>query len=184
MPVLARNVVATSQPLAAQAGPAHADEGRQRGGCGARHRDRADRASSRPATASAATRSASCGTASKLHGLNASGRSPAAWTPDRFKGMTAMPHARLGLGHRSGRGVRLGRAVGALRQAAVRRSVRARDPLRGRRLHGLADDRAPVGEAGAELQDQSRASPSTSCRAGARRQPGEKFVASRTRRRR
>ena len=27
----------------------------------------------------------------KLHGLNASGRSPAAWTPDRFKGRTAMP---------------------------------------------------------------------------------------------
>jgi gamma-glutamyltranspeptidase/glutathione hydrolase len=27
----------------------------------------------------------------KLHGLNASGRSPAAWTPDRFKGLDAMP---------------------------------------------------------------------------------------------
>src|SRR5215475_16164574 len=27
----------------------------------------------------------------KLHGLNASGRSPVAWTPERFKGRTAMP---------------------------------------------------------------------------------------------
>ena len=27
----------------------------------------------------------------KLQGLNASGRSPAAWTPDRFKGLSAMP---------------------------------------------------------------------------------------------
>ena len=28
----------------------------------------------------------------QIHGLNASGRSPAAWTPDRFKGMSIMPH--------------------------------------------------------------------------------------------
>src|ERR1700757_4042822 len=28
---------------------------------------------------------------SKLHGLNASGRSPAAWTPERFTGRTTMP---------------------------------------------------------------------------------------------
>ncbi|MEO8249588.1 MAG: gamma-glutamyltransferase family protein [Burkholderiales bacterium] len=29
----------------------------------------------------------------ELHGLNASGRSPAAWTPDRFKSLAAMPDA-------------------------------------------------------------------------------------------
>ena len=28
---------------------------------------------------------------SQLHGLNASGRSPAGWTPDRFSGLDAMP---------------------------------------------------------------------------------------------
>ena len=27
----------------------------------------------------------------KLHGLNASGRSPAAWTPERFAGRAMMP---------------------------------------------------------------------------------------------
>ena len=27
----------------------------------------------------------------RLHGLNASGRSPAAWTPDRFRGRSGMP---------------------------------------------------------------------------------------------
>ena len=41
-PILARNIVATSQPLAAQAGPAHAAARRQRRGRGAGHRHRAD----------------------------------------------------------------------------------------------------------------------------------------------
>ena len=30
----------------------------------------------------------------ELHGLNASGRSPAAWTPDYFRGKAAMPAKR------------------------------------------------------------------------------------------
>ena len=45
----------------------------------------------------------------KLHGLNASGRSPAGWTLDRFKSRARDAAARLGLGHgaraRSARGV-------------------------------------------------------------------------------
>ena len=49
----------------------------------------------------------------KLHGLNASGRSPAAWTPEYFRGKTGDAGARLGHGHRAGRRVGLGRAARA-----------------------------------------------------------------------
>ena len=47
--------------------------------------------------------------------------------------------ARLGHGLDSRRGVGLGGAVPPLRQAAVRRPLRAGDPLRARRLRGVAD---------------------------------------------
>ena len=57
--------------------------------------------------------------------------------------------ARLGSGHDSRRGLRLGRAVAALRHAAVRRPVRAGDPLRARRLRGVADRRRKMGAGGA-----------------------------------
>ena len=91
----------------------------------------------------------------KLHGLNASGRSPAAWTPDRFKGRTAMPDTRLGFRYRAGRGLRVGSALGTLRQAPLRRSFRAGDPLRVRGLHGVPRHRAPVGKAGALARARS-----------------------------
>jgi gamma-glutamyltranspeptidase / glutathione hydrolase len=89
-PLFARNVVATSQPLAAQAGL----------GMLARGGNAADAAL---ATAIALTvvEPTSNGIGSdafcllwdggKLHGLNASGRSPAAWTPERFAGLEEMP---------------------------------------------------------------------------------------------
>src|SRR5438270_11410182 len=89
-PVLAENAVATSQPLAAQAGL-------QMLAAGGSALD--------AALAAAITLSlvepVSNGIGSdayaivwdgkRLHGLNASGRSPALWTPDYFKGKNAMP---------------------------------------------------------------------------------------------
>src|SRR3990172_1606288 len=90
MPVLAKNVVATSQPLAAQAGLSMM----QKGG-------NAVNAALAAAITLTVVEPTSNGIGSdafcilwdgkKLHGLNASGRSPAAWNLDRFKGKTAMP---------------------------------------------------------------------------------------------
>jgi len=90
MPVLARNVVATSQPLAAQAGLRMLLKG-----------GNAVDAILATAITLTVVEPTSNGIGSdafcilwdgkKLHGLNASGRSPAAWTPDRFKGKEAMP---------------------------------------------------------------------------------------------
>ena len=90
MPILARNCVATSQPLAAQAGLRMLMKG-------------GSAVDAVLATAIALTvlEPTSNGIGSdafailwdgkKLQGLNASGRSPAAWTPARFKGLDAMP---------------------------------------------------------------------------------------------
>ena len=90
MPVLAKNVVATSQPLAAQAGLSMM----QKGG-------NAVDAALAAAITLTVVEPTSNGIGSdafcilwdgkRLHGLNASGRSPAAWNPDRFKGHAAMP---------------------------------------------------------------------------------------------
>src|SRR5689334_19722662 len=90
MPILARNAVATSQPLAAQAGLSMLYKGG----------NAADAAIAGAITLTV-VEPTSNGIGSdafailwdgtKLHGLNASGRSPEAWAPDRFKGKTAMP---------------------------------------------------------------------------------------------
>src|SRR6201995_5446846 len=90
MPVLARNVVSTSQPLAAQAGLAML----MKGG------NAVDAALATAITLTIVEPTgngigsdafAILGDGSQLHGLNASGRSPAAWTQERFQGRTAMP---------------------------------------------------------------------------------------------
>jgi gamma-glutamyltranspeptidase/glutathione hydrolase len=90
MPVLARNVVATSQPLAAQAGLRMLLKG-------------GNAFDAIVATAAALTvveptmngigsdAFALAWDGGELHGLNASGRSPAAWGPQRFAGRSAMP---------------------------------------------------------------------------------------------
>ena len=88
--VLGRNMVSTSQPLAAQAGLAMLQAG-----------GNAVDAAVAAAMALTVVEPTGCGIGSDafaivsapdgLHGLNASGRAPAAWAPDRFKGMEAMP---------------------------------------------------------------------------------------------
>lgn len=89
-PVLARNVVATSQPLAAQAGLAMMRAG-----------GNAVDAALAAAIALTVVEPTSNGVGGdafcilwdgrELHGLNASGRSPAGWTRDRFAGLTQIP---------------------------------------------------------------------------------------------
>lgn len=84
-PVLARNVVCTSQPLAAQAGLAMLADGGS-----------AVDAALAAAITLTLVEPVSTGIGSdafaivwdgeRLHGLNASGRSPASWTPDYFRG--------------------------------------------------------------------------------------------------
>jgi gamma-glutamyltranspeptidase / glutathione hydrolase len=90
MPVLAANVVATSQPLAAQAGLRMLLKG-------------GNAADAIVATAITLTvvepvmngigsdAFALLWDGTTLHGLNASGHSPAAWTPERFAGLERMP---------------------------------------------------------------------------------------------
>ncbi len=90
MPILARNVVATSQPLAAQAGLRMLMKGGS-----------AVDAVLASAIALTVLEPTSNGIGAdafailwdgkQLRGLNASGRSPAAWTPERFKDLPAMP---------------------------------------------------------------------------------------------
>ena len=90
MPVFAKNIVATSQPLAAQAGLRMLLKG-----------GNAVDAALATAIALTVVEPASNGIGSdafaivwdghKLHGLNASGRSPQSWTPDRFSGLEKMP---------------------------------------------------------------------------------------------
>lgn len=89
-PVFARNIVATSQPLAAQAGIRMLLKGG----------NAADAALAAAITLTVVEPTgnglgsdafAIIWDGNALHGLNASGRSPAAWSPDRFAGMDAMP---------------------------------------------------------------------------------------------
>jgi gamma-glutamyltranspeptidase / glutathione hydrolase len=90
MPILARNAVATSQPLAAQAGLSMLSKG-----------GNAVDAALATAITLTVVEPTSNGIGSdafailwdgsKLHGLNASGRSPDGWSLDRFKGKSTMP---------------------------------------------------------------------------------------------
>src|SRR6516162_3148462 len=90
MPTFARNVVATTQPLAAQAGL----EMLRQGG-------NAIDAAIATAITLTIVEPVSCGLGSdgfaivwdgaRTHGLNASGRSPAATTLDKFRGMKTIP---------------------------------------------------------------------------------------------
>jgi gamma-glutamyltranspeptidase/glutathione hydrolase len=90
MPILANNVVSTSQPLAAQAGLGMMLKGG--------NAVDAIVATAISLTVLEPTSNGIGGDAfcilwdgQKMHGLNASGRSPAAWNLDRFKGLDTMP---------------------------------------------------------------------------------------------
>lgn len=90
-PVLARNVVAASQPLATQAGLRMLE-------CGGNAIDAALAAAITltvvEPTGNGIGSDAYCilWDGKELHGLNASGRSPAGWTPERFAAHTTFPH--------------------------------------------------------------------------------------------
>jgi gamma-glutamyltranspeptidase/glutathione hydrolase len=90
MPVLARNCVATSQPLAAQAGLRMMLKG---GNAVDAILASAISLTVLEPTSNGIGSDAFCilWDGKQLKGLNASGRSPAAWTPDWFKGKTEMP---------------------------------------------------------------------------------------------
>jgi gamma-glutamyltranspeptidase/glutathione hydrolase len=90
MPVLARNCVATSQPLAAQAGLRMMLKG---GNAVDAILASAISLTVLEPTSNGIGSDAFCilWDGKQLKGLNASGRSPAAWTPDWFKGKSAMP---------------------------------------------------------------------------------------------
>ena len=138
--VLARHgMVATSDPLASQAGLEMLRQGRQRHRRGGgdrrgarrhvaerhRHRRRSLRASSGSAKEQ------------KLYALNAAGRAPAGWTPEFFTEQArAEAGARQRRQRRDGarRDRRLRRAAEALRHDDVQGDVRARGADRGRRL--------------------------------------------------
>src|SRR5450432_4622145 len=91
-PILARNVVATSQPLATQAGISMLQAG-------------GNAVDAALATAIALTICEPCSNGlgsdlfaivwdgGELVGLNASGRAPSAWSPARYAGQAAMPRA-------------------------------------------------------------------------------------------
>jgi gamma-glutamyltranspeptidase/glutathione hydrolase len=88
--VLADNIVATSQPLAAQAGLSMLAKGGSA----------ADAAIAAAITLTVVEPTgngvgsdafAILWDGTQLHGLNASGRAPGAWTPDRFEGLSSMP---------------------------------------------------------------------------------------------
>jgi gamma-glutamyltranspeptidase/glutathione hydrolase len=90
MPVLARNTVSTSQPLAAQAGLRMLLKG---GNAVDAVLATAISLTVLEPTSNGIGSDAFCilWDGKKLHGLNASGRSPAGWSLDRFKGEPAMP---------------------------------------------------------------------------------------------
>ena len=84
--------------------------------------------------------------------------------------------ARLGHRHDSRRRVGLGRAVAALRRAALRRPVRARDPLRARRLRGVAGRRREMGAAPSPHMPRDLGWSEHFLPRGRAPTPGERFV--------
>ena len=122
LPVFARNVVSTSHPLAAQAGLRVMQQG-------------GNAVDAAVATAAVMTIVEPCSNGlgsdafcilwdgQQLHGLNASGRAPAAWTPRllsaQVRRAAQAAQAGLGFSDRARSGVGLGGVERAFRQVAV-----------------------------------------------------------------
>ena len=167
-PLLARNVVATSQPLAAQAGLQMLADG-------------GNAVDAIVATAITLTlvEPVSNGIGSDAFAIvwdgqatawaERSGRSPAAWTPEYFGG-NGVPAVRLEFGDRAGRGVGVGRVARQVRQAAVPRLF---EPAicYGRKGFLVSPTIAGQWAAQVPLFESSPASPRRSCPAGGRREP-------------
>ena len=106
----------------------------------------------------------------KLVGLNASGHSPALMTPDQYEGQAKMPSTGWGSVSVPGAVSLWVDAAQALRQAALRRPVRAGDQVRQRRLPRLLHGGAPVGRAPSTgCKGQEELGARRSCRTAARR---------------
>ena len=144
-PVLARNMVATSQPLAAQAGISMLGRG-------------GNAVDAALATAITLTLVEPTGNGlgsdafaivwdgKELHGLNASGRSPAAWNPERFPdGMPERGWESVTVPGAVSAWVDLSQRFGKL---PFRDPVRTRHPLRAQRLPRFAGDRRALGARG------------------------------------
>ena len=133
MPVMAKNIVATSQPLAAQAGLSMLQQG-----------GNAVDAAIAAAITLTVVEPTSNGIGSdgfailwdgkQLHGLNASGRSPAKWTPEHFAhkypGATSMPVRGIDSITIPGCGFAMGGVIGKIWQAAAREVVCGGNSLR------------------------------------------------------
>ena len=125
-------------------------------------------------TASAATRSRSCGTETTA-GLNASGRAPRAWTPERFAGRDRMPTE----------GWDSVTVPGAVSAWAALSAKFGRLPFEdlfepaidyaARRLPGVAGRRRQWADARSAASRSCRASPRPSCRGGRPPHAGELF---------
>ena len=87
----------------------------------------------------------------QLHGLNASGRSPAAWTPEYFggNGVPALGWNSVTVPGAVSAWVELHAKFGKI---TVRAALRARDLLRPQRLPGLPDHRGAMGGTGAVVR--------------------------------
>ncbi len=137
MPVFARNAVATSHPLAAAAGLAML-----------MHGGNAVDAALATAITLTVVEPCSNGLGSdafaiiwdgrQLHGLNGSGRAPRAWSPERFAGLTRMPHLGWDSVTVPGAVDAWAQPLRAAGEIAFCRPVRTRDPPCARRLSGIA----------------------------------------------
>ena len=144
MPVFAQNCVATSHPLAAQAG---LDMMRKGGN--------AIDAAVATAISLTVLEPTSNGIGSDcfalvwvgggLHGLNPSGRAPMALDRSRWAGKDKIPTGGWDGVTTPGAVSGLGRALQEFRRAPIRRSLRARDPIRARRCAHARPDRVLLG---------------------------------------
>ncbi len=147
-PVFARNVVSTSQPLAAQAGLRILQSG-------------GNAVDAAIAAAAVITMTEPCSNglgadnfaivwdpeSRQLHGLNSSGTAPAAWTPEYFSPQVSRAidtSARLGRRDSSRRCRRMVIAAWKVWQTHVCRRTRAGDRLRRARIRGQPDGAGQV----------------------------------------